>query len=109
MKKVIFGQVGQLKPEMVETYCQLHAQPWPEVLQTITRCNLRNYSIFCRETTVFAYFEYVGQDYGADMEKMARDPATQKWWAQTHPCFVRFAMDENSEFYQDMQQIFHYE
>lgn len=109
MKKVVFGQVGKLKPDMVETYRALHAQAWPEVLKTITDCNLRNYSIFLRENTVFSYFEYVGQDYEADMEKMARDSVTQKWWTHTHPCFERFAMGPDSEFYQDMEQIFHYE
>ena len=72
MKKIIFGQVGKLKPDMVETYRNLHAQAWPEVLQTITDCNLRNYSIFLRGDTVFAYFEYIGRDYDADMEKMAQ-------------------------------------
>lgn len=109
MKKVIFGQVGKLKPDMVETYRALHAKAWPEVLQMITACNLRNYSIFLRQNTVFAYFEYVGQDYDGDMEKMAQDPITQKWWTHTHPCFDRFAMGTDSEFYQDMEQIFHYE
>ena len=109
MKKVVFGQVGMLKPEMVETYRKLHANAWPEVLQTITDCNLQNYSIFLRGEMVFAYFEYVGQDYDADMEKMAQDPITQKWWAHTHPCFSQFAMGPESRFYQDMEQIFHYE
>ena len=109
MKKVILGQVGKLKPDMVETNRSLHDQAWPEVLQTITDCNLRNYSIFLRGDTVFAYFEYVGQNYEADMEKMAQDPVTRKWWTHTHPCFQRYAMSPDSEFYQDMEQIFHYE
>ena len=51
----------------------------------------------------------MGQDYDGDMEKMAQDPITQKWWTHTHPCFDRFAMGTDSEFYQDMEQIFHYE
>lgn len=109
MKKVIFGQVGKLKPDMVETYRDLHAQTWPGVLQTITDCNLRNYSIFLWGETVFSYFEYVGQDYDADMEKMAQDPVTQEWWTHTHPCFESFAMGADGEFYQDMEQIFYYE
>ena len=69
-KKVIFGQIGRLKKEKVQEYEALHANPWPEVLQTIHDCNLRNYSIFREGETVFAYFEYVGNDYEADMEKI---------------------------------------
>ena len=81
---VRFGELGQLKPEKIEEYCALHANPWPEVLKTITDCNLRNYSIFLQGDKVFAYFEYVGEDYEADMEKMAADPVTQDWWKCTH-------------------------
>ena len=68
-KRVIFGQLGRLKPEKIEEYEALHAAPWPEVLQTIHDCNLRNYSIFREGAQVFAYFEYIGDDYEADMEK----------------------------------------
>jgi len=41
-----FGQLGKLKPEKIEEYCALHANPWPEVLETIKQCNMRNYSIY---------------------------------------------------------------
>lgn len=108
MKKVCFGQIGRLKPEKIQEYCALHANPWPEVLKTITDCNLQNYSIFRNGDLVFAYFEYVGQDYEADMEKMAQDPVTQQWWTHTKPCFEKFAISPDSEFYHDMQQIFYY-
>ena len=72
MKKQIFGQIGRLKPEKVEEYKELHAHAWPGVLKTIEDCNLRNYSIFIREDLVFACFEYIGEDYDGEMEKMAQ-------------------------------------
>ena len=34
---------------------------------------------------LFAYFEYVGDDFAADMAKMAADPMTQDWWKFTDP------------------------
>ena len=108
MSKVIFGQLGRLKPEKIQEYEALHANPWPEVLKTIHDCNLRNYSIFRHEDMVFAYFEYVGEDFEADMAKMAEDPVTQEWWKHTKPCFEKYAMDDASEFYHDMQSIFYY-
>jgi len=63
-------------------------QSGPRVLDTIHACNIRNYSIFRHATTLFAYFEYVGDDYEADMEKMAADPKTQEWWRLNRPLQV---------------------
>ena len=80
MKKVVFGQVGRLKKGRIEEYEALHTNPWPHILQLIHDCNLRNYSIFRQDDLVFAYFEYVGEDYDADMAKMAADEENQRWW-----------------------------
>ena len=107
MNKVIFGQVGRLKKDKIAEYEALHAAPWPQVLQVIHDCNLRNYSIFRQDDLVFAYFEYIGDDYDADMEKMAQDAQTRRWWTHTHPCFETFSIRPDSEFYADMKQIFY--
>lgn len=107
MQKMIFGQLGKLKADKIDEYCKLHADTWPGVLKTISECNLENYSIFLHGDMVFAYFEYTGEDYDADMAKMARDPVTQEWWKHTKPCFEKFAVAE-SEFYHDMKQIFYH-
>jgi len=108
MGKVIFGQLGKLKADKIDEYCKLHAETWPGVLKTITECHLQNYSIFLQGDLVFSYYEYIGDDYDADMAKMADDPITQKWWACTHPCFEKFAIDPQSEFYHDMKQLFYH-
>ena len=79
MSRRIFGQLGRLKADKIAEYEALHGAPWPEVIQTIYDCNLRNYSIFRHDDLVFACFEYVGEDYEADMAKMDADPATQRW------------------------------
>ena len=109
MSQVVIGQLGRLKPDKIEEYERLHANPWPEVLQTIRDCNMQNYSIFRHEDMVFACFEYTGQDYEADVEKMEQCPYTQKWWTHTHPCFVQYNIRPESRFYADMKQIFHME
>ena len=67
-----FGQVVGIKPEHLEEYTRLHAAVWPEVLEKIAECNIRNYSIFHHEGLLFAYFEYHGDDFEADMAAMAR-------------------------------------
>ena len=108
-RRVIFGQIGRLRPEKIEEYEALHAAPWPEVLKTIRECNLCRYSIFRHGELVFAYFEYTGSDYEADMARMERDEATQRWWTHTKPCFVKYGADPQSEFYADMKQIFRFD
>ncbi|RYE12988.1 MAG: L-rhamnose mutarotase, partial [Sphingobacteriales bacterium] len=59
-----FGSVTGLKPEKLGYYKQLHANAWPEVLNKIKECNIRNYSIYLQkiknEYYLFSYFEYVG-------------------------------------------------
>ncbi|MGO1413146.1 MAG: L-rhamnose mutarotase, partial [Microbacterium gubbeenense] len=69
MKRI--ASVIGLAAEHREEYEAYHAAVWPEVLQTISDCNIRNYSIFRYGDLLFSYFEYVGDDYDADMAKMA--------------------------------------
>ena len=78
-----FGQIIRVRPDRIEEYERLHADPWPGVLAQIHRSNIRNYTIFRDGTDLFAYFEYVGDDFEADMAAMAADQETQRWWAQT--------------------------
>lgn len=107
MAKKLFGQLGRLKRDKVEEYVRLHSKPWPEVLDMIKACKLSNYSIFLHGDMVFAYYEYEGDDFERDMQKMSDDLKTQKWWTLTHPCFEEYAIDKNSQFYHDMEQIFY--
>jgi L-rhamnose mutarotase len=79
-----------LKPEMAARYRELHAKPWPSVNRMLKECNIRNFSIWQREIDgklyLFAYLEYTGRDFDADMQKMAADPETRRWWRETDPC-----------------------
>ncbi len=64
-----YGQVLGIKPEAIEAYSRLHADVWPEVLKTIHESNIRNYSIYLHDNLLFAYFEYHGDNFEADMAK----------------------------------------
>ncbi len=76
-----------VKSEHFEACKKYHAAVWPEVLKMITACNIRNYSIFHKDDLLFAYMEYTGDDFEADMAKMAADPKTQEWWADMNEVF----------------------
>jgi L-rhamnose mutarotase len=102
-----YGQLIGLKPEAVADYEALHAAVWPEVLATIRRCNIRNYSIFRLGTMLFAYFEYVGSDFAADMARMAADPKTREWWTLTDPMQIPLDERRPGDWWAVMTEVFH--
>ncbi len=107
-----YGSVIGLKEEKIEEYTRLHADVWPEVLATIRDCGIRNYSIYLRKLPdgqhyLFSYFEYVGDDYAADMAKMAADADTQRWWAIMGPCQNALPDRAEGEWWASMQEVFH--
>lgn len=101
-----FGQFSKLKPEKIEEYIELHANTWPGVLATIEKCNIKNFSIYLLGDMLFTYFEYVGDDYDADIAVMEADPVTQEWWKYTKPCFTGHAQQQ---YYDAMQEVFHHD
>lgn len=102
-----YGQVIKVKPEFLEKYKRLHANPWPEVNEMIRKCNIRNYSIYYRDGYLFSYFEYVGEDFDGDMAKMAADPKTQEWWKETDPCQEPVPSAEPGEWWSLMEEVYH--
>ncbi|MCI1958058.1 MAG: L-rhamnose mutarotase [Clostridia bacterium] len=81
-----YASVSRLKPEKADYYKHLHANIWPQINDMIKQCNIQNYSIYFYNNILFSYFEYTGDDYDADMKKMAADPETQRWWKECVPC-----------------------
>jgi L-rhamnose mutarotase len=102
-----YGMVIKVKPEKLEEYLDLHAHPWPGVLSMIHQCNIRNYSIYLKDDILFGYFEYIGDDYTADMAKMAADPITQDWWKRTDPCQEGLTTRRPGEWWAAMEEVFH--
>ena len=70
-----YGSVIGVKRETLDRYLELHKDVWPGVLKRIEQCNIHNYSIYLGELDdgnlyLFAYYEYTGDDFEADMKKM---------------------------------------
>lgn len=106
-----FGQIIKLKPDMYDTYKRLHAETWPAVLAAIHRANIRNYSVYHRGGLLFAYFEYIGADFDADMATIAADPTTLEWWQVTDPCQEPFEGTSTGSlagnWWLNMEELFH--
>ena len=102
-----FGQVIGLRPEHAAEYIRLHADVWPGVLQKIEDCNMRNYSIFRYQDLLFAYFEYIGDDYEADMAAIAADETTREWWALCGPMQQPVGERADGEWWHTIEEVFH--
>jgi L-rhamnose mutarotase len=107
-----YGMVIGLDAGKLAEYKQLHAAVWPEVLQMIGQCGIRNYSIYLRQLGdgqhyLFSYFEYAGDDFAADMAAMAADPVTQRWWAVCKPCQQPLSNAGPGEWWAGMEEVFH--
>ena len=109
MQTMRIGSVIGVRPEKLEEYRQLHAAVWPGVARMITECHIRNYSIYYRDGFLFSYFEYTGEDYEADMAKMAADPETQRWWEVCKPCQRPLPGRREGEWWASMEEVFHQE
>ncbi|MFV0378773.1 MAG: L-rhamnose mutarotase [Mangrovibacterium sp.] len=102
-----FGQIIGVKPEHFEKYREYHAAVWPEILEKIKECNIQNYSIFHKDGQLFAYLEYTGDDFDADMAKMAADKKTQEWWAIMEPMQQPVKNRQAGEWWATMDEVFH--
>jgi len=104
-----YGQLIRVKPEKFEEYKAYHVKVWPEVLDRIRQSHIHNYSIFHKDGYLFAYFEYHGTDFEADMAKMAADPKTQEWWDIMMPMQVSLPNLAAGAWWADMEEVFHTE
>lgn len=102
-----YGSVIKVAPGRLEEYKRLHAAVWDSVKKMIKECNLQNYSIYYKDGYLFCYYEYTGNDYAADMAKMAADPETQRWWTFCEPCQQPLESRAEGEWWATMEEVFH--
>ncbi len=101
-----FTLYSRLKPEKVEDYIRLHAEPWPELMELLESCHIHHYSISLKGDEVFTYYEYTGTDYEGDMARMDSSEVMQHWWTFSKPCFLHH---DEGHYYDDLQEVFYKE
>ncbi len=106
------GGVIQLKHDQYQEYTRLHDEVWPEVLERMSRSNIRNFTIYYHDATntLYSHFEWIGhwkmetdgeieeklrvkkeKDlFESDMEAIANDEIVRKWWSVCEPCQIPF-------------------
>jgi L-rhamnose mutarotase len=104
-----FGAVVGIRPELIEPYCTLHANIWPDVVAGNHRAGLRNQSIFLlrEKGLLFSYSEYVGTDRAADMARLAEDPVMRRWWSLCRPHQVPILPTDGPRRWTDLELVFH--
>ena len=86
MKRI--GMVIGIKHDQIETYKLLHAGTG--VRDLLSQAHIHNFSIFMTQLEdgrfyEFAYYEYTGEDYEADLAWLAIQPANKEWLALCDP------------------------
>ena len=108
-----YGMVIGVKPEKLEEYKRLHANPWPEVIAALQGAHVRNFSIYLGEVSgapyLFAYLEYTGENLQADLAKLPDIPKYREWLAQTDPCQTPLPNRKPGEWWMRVEEIFHME
>src|SRR5271168_3969109 len=82
------GMLIGIKPDRIAAYEALHAASNPGVRDLLNKYHMHNFSIYIHKLDdshyyLFAYYEYTGNDYQADMEAMAKEPRNIKWLSVT--------------------------
>ena len=106
-----FGWMIGLRPEKKR---KIHPPPCemrPEVVATLKKCHIQNYSIYVGEIEgklyLFSYFEYTGEDMAKDMAVMKADAKTHKWWTHTNPCQIRLPNTKPGDWWKGIPEAFH--
>ena len=101
------AQVVGIKPKDIAEYERIHEEVWPSVLTMLKKANVQNFSIYRYEHLLFAYMEYTGNDYEADMALIAADPETQRWWKITGPMQKPVPEVEDGQWWLTIPEKFH--
>jgi len=101
------AQVVGIKPKDIVEYERIHEEVWPSVLSMLKSANVHNFSIYRYEHLLFSYMEYTGDDYDADMARIAADPETQRWWKITGPMQNPVPEVENGQWWLTIPEKFH--
>jgi L-rhamnose mutarotase len=101
-----------VKPDRLDDYKKLHANPWPSVNKALKDAHIRNYSIYLTQLDdgnwrLFSYFEYTGDNFDADMKKLAATDDVQRWWKETEPCQIPLRTRKADEWWKGMEEVYH--
>lgn len=72
-----YAWVLEVRPGYEAEYKRRHDEIWPEMVQTLRRAGIRNYSIFRLGLQLIGAFET--DDLEASLRALSRDPVNARW------------------------------
>ena len=93
------GMVIELDGSKIDEYKALHASGNPGVRDLLGKYHMRNFSIFLHEIGgryyEFGYYEYSGNDFEADMARLAAEPRNEAWLKICDPMQIPLPGEES--------------
>ena len=102
MQRIAF--MMRIKPGTEDEYRRRHRQVWPELLADLKRAGCQNYSIYLRNTELFAYMEV--DDFQRFLEIMATSLASERWEDQMSDILIR-ETEATTGFPTVLEEVFH--
>jgi L-rhamnose mutarotase len=93
-----------LRPGMEDEYKRRHDEIWPDLVEDIREAGVRNYSLFRRGSTVFAYCE-CDPDVATSFARLGESTANARWskWFQD---VIESLTDDNGQL-RFAQEVWH--
>lgn len=103
------GMVIKIKPEYIDEYKALHSDKNSGVRDLLAEANMHNFSIFLHQLDdgnwyEFGYYEYRGEDFEADMAKLAEHPRNIEWLKLCDPMQIPL---EGYQGWAEMEKIYY--
>ncbi len=102
------GMVVGLREDKIDEYKRLHADDNAGVRDLLSKYHMENFNIFLQKMPdgkyyEFGYYEYTGDDFKADMAKMAKERRTVEWLKVCDPMQIPFA---GAESWTEMERVY---
>jgi len=101
------GMVVGIKPDKIAEYKRLHADGRPGVRDLLNKYHMHNFSIFLTQIDgkwyEFGYYEHTGDDFDADMAKLAQEPRNIEWLKVCDPMQVPL---EGETGWREMERVY---
>ena len=96
--------VIELKEDKIEEYCDIHRNPWPEILDSIKEAGAKELLIWNYKNLSIVYYEC--EDLDALYEKLGKLDSTAKWNATVGPWFKEAPSLDGSGAVKTCEKIF---
>ena len=102
MKRYCF--VIEIKPEHVKDYCDIHRNPWPEILTEIKKAGARELLIWNYKNFSIVYYEC--EDIDELYARVGKTEAAKKWNMTVGPWFEESPVLDGSDSVGSLEKIF---